>query len=885
MALSSPDEQYFVYENRLASFQGPQPVTKRRASNASSRAPKALTWPHKKLSPSSFARAGFVFQPTPANPDNVVCFLCDKHLDGWEEDDDPLIEHLKHVPDCGWAIVAAIEKELGDLSKVHPLDPRMIEARKATFAGKWPYDAKKAWKCKTKQLVEAGWYYNPTLESDDMATCAYCQLALDGWEAGDKPMDEHYKRSPECAFFELINSNPPPKKSRSTKAARASKASRLSMQSVATTMSDMHSAAGDVTLDADVSVMTTTSVATQGGGKKGRARKAATAKTRKTKVKKDEAVEILEDAEAPPPPPPKLARGRKRGSEEVEDSIGMAVEAAPAPKRRATRGKVSEAMADNTATMIADAQDTDMGDAPAPAPPAKQPAGHKKGRASNAKTTTTTTRKASAASLKAKASTASLRAQAAAALDDDDLERQLQADLERPLTEDEYMTADSESERTKPAAPPAGKATAKKAASTSRKATARNQQEQQRHDDDYAMFDPAPVPDDDAQVEEELRALETEMNAEQEQEQALEVPKKGRKAPGGTRKASKQTKKAKAAPPPPPPEPAVEGPEEDSIIVSSVLAPEPDPAVVEDPDTSSGTVVNKTEASRPAAAKPRGRPKKNSASSQPVAEQAEPEPADAIAAAPQPDDAVPVVGPPVPSHPLTSTAQAQTQSSHTQPSRNVNKSLPPPPPPSPPPQSQKPTAAAQQPQPQPQPPATPRRLATNHTAGGPRPSASANAKQATLSPSQSPQSSDAENRPPSSRAAAGGSSGAAAKRVVLAPPVPPTTPGRNANASPSRRNVVAGLRSAQPWRAVDLDLVFALVGEGEERGEVDVDGLLRRGGAELSTPERDMTVEEWIFYNAGLAEQMLKAECEGMVSKFEVEGGRAMRVLEELVVE
>jgi hypothetical protein len=171
MALESPDEQYFVYENRLASFQGPQPVTKRRASNASSRAPKALHWPHKKLSPSSvrglamlclssladhvlqqFAKAGFVFQPTPANPDNVVCFLCDKHLDGWEEDDDPLVEHLKHVPDCGWAIVAAIEKELGDYARVHPLDPRMIDARKATFAAKWPYDAKKAWKCKTKQV-------------------------------------------------------------------------------------------------------------------------------------------------------------------------------------------------------------------------------------------------------------------------------------------------------------------------------------------------------------------------------------------------------------------------------------------------------------------------------------------------------------------------------------------------------------------------------------------------------------------------------------------------------------------------------------------------------------------------------------------------------------
>jgi hypothetical protein len=81
-----------------------------------------------------------------------VCFLCDKQLDGWEEDDDPLAEHLKHVPDCGWAIVAAVEAELGQYARLHPLDPQMIQARKATFAGKWPYDGKKAWKCKTKQV-------------------------------------------------------------------------------------------------------------------------------------------------------------------------------------------------------------------------------------------------------------------------------------------------------------------------------------------------------------------------------------------------------------------------------------------------------------------------------------------------------------------------------------------------------------------------------------------------------------------------------------------------------------------------------------------------------------------------------------------------------------
>ncbi|KAB5577973.1 hypothetical protein GE09DRAFT_1214186 [Coniochaeta sp. 2T2.1] len=848
MALLSSEMDYFVYENRLASFKGPQPISKRRTSTASSRAPKALTWPHKKLPPASFAKAGFVFQPTPSNPDNVVCFLCDKHLDGWEEDDNPLIEHLKHVPDCGWAIVAAVEAELGEYAKVHPLDPRMVEARKATFgSGRWPYDGKKGWKCKTKQLVEGGWYYSPTDESDDMATCAYCQLALDGWEAGDKPIDEHHKRSPDCAFFQMIHAAPAPKKPRK---GRATNASRLSMQSVATTMSDLPSAAGDMTLDPDMSVMTTTSVATT-GGKKGRPRKAATAKTRKTKAKKEEAVEVMEDgqdAEIPPPLPPKQARGRKRVSDEIEDSIVMNVEAPP-PKKRVTRGK-SQAVVEQP-VVEAEVPDEDMVDAPPP--PAKQPVGRKKGRASAAKTTT---RKASAASLKSKASTASLRAQTAQedTVADDDLDKQLQEDMDRPLTEDEYVTADSESERNKPAS--ASKKGASKKATSSQKAAARSQQEQV---DDYAMFDPAPVGDNDAQVEEELRALQAEMEAEQEPE-VLVAPKKGKKA-AGTRKASKQTKKTKepeVLPPlPEPVEVPVEEPAEDSVAVTrpAEVVAEPE-LVVEDPDTSSGTVVNKTAT---AAKRGRGRPKKNSTASDAAANEPEPEPVVAAQPPPQemeveaePEESISLINPtsPTPAAPL-------------QPTRNTNKSLPPAPP-SPPPQSEKPFSPVA--------PTTPR---AHHTTNP-----SANAKQPTLSPSPTPQSSDAENQPPSSKPSA--SSHKRSKTVTLPPP--PSTPGR-VPSSP-RRNAIGRLQTTQPWAAVDLDLVFALAGEveGEEEAVV-VQNVLKKGGKELTTPEKEMTVEEWIYYNARVAEGMLRDECEGLVGRFEVEGGRAMRVLEGLVVE
>lgn len=148
---------------------------------------KCRSCPADALCAAQMAKAGFVFQPLPTNPDNVACFLCNKALDGWEQDDSPLEEHLKHSPECGWAITAAVEAELGGYAAEDPRDALMVEARRATFADVWPHENKKGWTCKTKQLVEAGWKYTPLAEGDDNATCAYCQLALDGWEKTDKP--------------------------------------------------------------------------------------------------------------------------------------------------------------------------------------------------------------------------------------------------------------------------------------------------------------------------------------------------------------------------------------------------------------------------------------------------------------------------------------------------------------------------------------------------------------------------------------------------------------------------------------------------------------------------------------------------------------------------
>lgn len=142
-------------------------------------------------------------------------------------------------------------------------------------------------------------------------------------------------------------------------------------------------------------------------------------------------------------------------------------------------------------------------------------------------------------------------------------------------------------------------------------------------------------------------------------------------------------------------------------------------------------------------------------------------------------------------------------------------------------------------------------------------------------PSLSPQSSDAENRPPSSLPSA--------KRpiVVASPPKEKTirTPLAANTPSPSKRNLNAGFPASEhPWTPVDIDEV--LFGEVSDKENADLVGLLNGAKASLTSPEKRMTVEEWIRWNAKNGEERLKRECERLVSQFEKEGGRAMRRLE-----
>ncbi|KAI9651229.1 hypothetical protein NHQ30_001267 [Ciborinia camelliae] len=368
MAVHDVAPGYITLESRVASYRYAQPITGRRTSTAGSRAPKSIKWPHKFLL-----------------PEQVWDALIS--IDAWEEGDDPLVEHLKHSPNCGWATVAAIEAQDRSLSTEYPASMRMVEARTATFAGRWPHESKRGWKCKTKQLVNAGWKYTPTSDSNDMATCTYCSLALDGWEPSDKPLEEHYNRSPDCPFFILIdehNSELALKKS-TAKKGRPSKASRLSTQSAITT------AASDATAeegDSIISTATTKGKASVLKGRKTQAKKvepsrlstqsAITAasdtvaegdsiistattkaktsglKGRKTKTKKIEPIEV---PEVPESPAASTSRGRKRKSDDESSQPDLPN---PEPKRRTTRGSTARVIPQASAAPLRAPTFTDL---------------------------------------------------------------------------------------------------------------------------------------------------------------------------------------------------------------------------------------------------------------------------------------------------------------------------------------------------------------------------------------------------------------------------------------------------------------------------------------------------------------------------------------------
>ena len=141
----------------------------------------------------------------------------------------------------------------------------------------------------------------------------------------------------------------------------------------------------------------------------------------------------------------------------------------------------------------------------------------------------------------------------------------------------------------------------------------------------------------------------------------------------------------------------------------------------------------------------------------------------------------------------------------------------------------------------------------------------------------SPQSSDAENQPPSSRPSQSrpplsfeSPSRSQEIRVPLAVIATPT-------ASPSKGNV-SRLRSTFPWTAIDMEQI--LNGTPDAAKE---NGAFMNGAKKLTSPEKHLTVEEWIKFNAERGETKLRTDCERLIGKFEDQGVRALKTLEGII--
>ncbi|KAI9745806.1 MAG: hypothetical protein M1818_000487 [Claussenomyces sp. TS43310] len=897
MAFAGSPEDFFTYEGRLASF---QTASKRRASHAKGKAAKTIKWPHRFLSAEELASAGFFYQPSSEGNDNVTCFLCRKSILGWEKEDVPLIEHLKLSPNCGWAIVASIEANDENLLNEYPASERMIEARRATFADKWPHEHKKGWKCKTKQLVDAGWIYKPTPEYDDMAMCSYCNLGLDGWEPKDEPMEQHYKRNPDCTFFTLINNHqeqPMAKKAKGRKprASRSSKNSRLSIQSVLTIDSDAPSL-GDTAAEEDDSILTTATNATvtsQAGRKMPRKKPTG----RKTRTKKSEAVDgaTLEpeddDFEVKVDNLSQTTRGKKRASEAMDGASGLTTSQMPDTKRRATRTRGSIAC-DSVTDVFNDLSSDITKESSGDLIEGKSKVDRQRGRTSKAK-------KSRSAST---ASKASLRLHLP---DDDELEHAILAELDQPFADVQDVAGDildaKASERCE--------STLSGKPSAASIAPVRKTRASKVIRADHAMFGTQEMEVDDAALEAELEKMQT--------QQSQPLPKaKGTKVRQARKPSAKQQAAAKRA-------------AESAHAKETRLRAESQP----EEEQGLGTADSNKPADRPSPPQPpKGRkagdkppPQKakgrrlaasdtsvdeSSVSSNPGVHSEQVNATDDLRgndseASMDSESTIirrgSVIEKPKRGKKVTSRKNAKTTQIPSQERTDQD------------PQIQEPTSTRsaktkQMPELQnnamrsvgarqlvASTPFTelPSIEATMHAEAIDEPTqddqqeirheqslddrlSASELREDT--PSLSPQSSDAENQPPSSKPSIA-KPASSVSRIALAISTP--------NVSPSKRNVIAGLQTSLPWSAIDLDRIL-LQSPGANRENADhatnllEDAVNNAKKGELTSPEKRMTVDQWIHFNAGLAEERLKGECERMISIFEREGGRAMRVLEEV---
>ncbi|KAL5364684.1 hypothetical protein BJX96DRAFT_137974 [Aspergillus floccosus] len=806
-----------TFAARLASFDLVLNPGKRRSS--STKSAKKIAWPHRKPSPAELAHAGFFYNPYETNPDNTTCFMCQRALDGWEEEDNPITEHLKHAKDCGWAVMMDIQQHSSNPAEIDdPTSDRVREARLATFGTNWPHDGKRGWVCDSEKMVDGGWFFCPTEESNDLASCAYCKLSLDGWEPQDDPFDEHYRRSPDCSFF--VFAQAPGKKGKAkgsrSKRGRPSKASlRMSTQSTASEapVSDME----DVM---DQSIASQASTRTKG------TKKSSKSKSKTSKSKKEDLVETgsqmdVDKPELVPqePPKPKRGRGKKRTSDDVEQEERNIRDASEQPerpsKKRATKTRNSSQQGGQGYESVAESQQDESilqeETQKSRAPPKKRG------------------RKPSSASTSRAASVSHV-------LRDSEIDAALEAELDIDETEPVEVKPKSEPKKK----------------STSTKSRSKKKQK--------ATPEPEPMDAMDDPLEEMADDMIT--GPEDDEVNVVEepMPKKTTKLSkrGKTRSSNNSDDGGKSLD-------STKQPDVDQVedegakskhmsVEVETQEPKTDPELELAENTTKKSSKKKTSAEKNKKSKKTAKaaPEPSAADEQPEehAEQEVVAEHDGMIGQDKPEN-----------------DQEDKQESHRRRSSKV------------PPKTAKRLSDI------PQERLYARSLASSrnsdahgviddtddtkeqdHEAVSPLPSASKS------TPSLSPQSSDAENHPPSMKPAPRPHAASPSKQQPVRIPLAPSTP------SPSKRNANGGISTSHPWKPIDIDeLILANSSDAEN---IDFTSALNSIKGDLTSPEKKMSVEEWIAWNAKNGEERLKHECERLVGQFEREGARAMRVLE-----
>ncbi|TXT13160.1 hypothetical protein VHUM_01561 [Vanrija humicola] len=152
---------------------------------------------HPRLTPELLARAGFYHAPGKAadTHDTCRCFMCGLELGGWDEDDDPFVEHLKREGSCGWKeVVCRIEVDDLDTGEGRgrlvyetldalPNSTKNTELREKTFGDWWPHKVPSV-----RSLAEAGFISTPTSTAEDLTACPWCAYEVEAWEEDDDPL-------------------------------------------------------------------------------------------------------------------------------------------------------------------------------------------------------------------------------------------------------------------------------------------------------------------------------------------------------------------------------------------------------------------------------------------------------------------------------------------------------------------------------------------------------------------------------------------------------------------------------------------------------------------------------------------------------------------------